>query len=303
MEDCSGKGEDGLKEDPTLNAALANGSKNMRVVRIRTGEIFSRTKVPGASYAVNQYVGCQHSCLYCYAKFMCKWKRYGKWGSWIEVKENAPDLVRGRLVPGRVIMSTVSDPYQPIEAQFELTRRILGNAHRDLELSILTKSPLVVRDVDFLLRMRKCEVGLTVNGFEGKVKDLLEPRAPEHASRIDALRRLSRVGIRTFVFISPVIPRLVDVESLLNGVSELGSHFYVELINARMAGSEFMKVLRSISRESYHVLMEKSKWKAYIEEIRRLIFRRREKISLILHNRFKMENKIHADLERWISGE
>jgi len=275
----------------------------VKIVRIRAKEIFSKTRIPEASYVINQYVGCQHSCLYCYAKFVCRWKNYGEWGTWVEVKENAPELVKGRLVHGKVVMSSISDPYQPIEAQLRLTRRILENMNRRLRLSILTKSPLVTRDIDLLSEMERCEVGLTVNGFEGQVKDLLEPHAPVHASRIDALRRLVGASIRTFVFISPVIPKLVDVESLLDEVSGLGNHFYVELINTRMAGREFMRVLRSIRRESYDILVDGDRWRAYVEEIRRLISRRREKIALVLHNKLRVENRIRTDLERWIHGE
>ena len=87
----------------------------MRLIKTKAKRAFTPTKIPGADYVINQYVGCQHACKYCYAKFMCKWHNYGKWGEWVVVKENLPELVKKESVRGKTYMSSVSDPYQPIE--------------------------------------------------------------------------------------------------------------------------------------------------------------------------------------------
>jgi len=81
----------------------------------------------------------------------CKWKPYGEWGSWVEIKENAPELAR-KHVKGSVVMSSISDPYQPLEGKLKLTRRVLRYMDKRNELSILTKSPLILRDVDIYLK-------------------------------------------------------------------------------------------------------------------------------------------------------
>ncbi len=81
----------------------------MKVIEVKAKKLFVRSGIPGAKWVINQYVGCGHTCLYCYAKFICRWKRYGRWGSWVEVKTNAPELAR-RYVDGWVVVSTVSDP-------------------------------------------------------------------------------------------------------------------------------------------------------------------------------------------------
>ena len=119
----------------------------MRIIKVRAKRAFNPSKIPGAKWSINQYVGCQHSCMYCYAKFMCRRYNYGEWGSWVVVKENIPNLVRGKYVSGYVYMSTVSDAYQPIESRFNLTRRILENMNKRIKLSVLTKSDLILRDI------------------------------------------------------------------------------------------------------------------------------------------------------------
>lgn len=96
-----------------------------KLIKVEAKEIFTKTKLPGCDWVINQYVGCQHACLYCYAKFISRWRpgNYGKWGSWVEAKMNTPELVKGRYVNGWVYMSSISDPYQPIEKDLKLTRK------------------------------------------------------------------------------------------------------------------------------------------------------------------------------------
>ena len=114
--------------------------KEIKLIKTQAKEIFTKTKLPGCDFVINQYVGCEHNCLYCYAKFIAKWKpaEYGKWGTWIEAKINAPVLVCGKKVKEDVFMSSISDPYQPIEKDLKLTRRILENLNKNTNLYILT---------------------------------------------------------------------------------------------------------------------------------------------------------------------
>lgn len=82
---------------------------------LKTEKAFYPSKLPGADYVINQYIGCQHACKYCYAKFVSRWYNYGLWGKWVVVKENMPELVKDKFVEGIVYMSSISDAYQPIE--------------------------------------------------------------------------------------------------------------------------------------------------------------------------------------------
>jgi DNA repair photolyase len=93
----------------------------MKIIKIKVKNIFTKTRLPGCDFVINQYVGCGHGCIYCYANAICKWllrmrgKRVpGKWGSWVIAKINAPELVKGKKIEGDVAMSSISDPFSQL---------------------------------------------------------------------------------------------------------------------------------------------------------------------------------------------
>lgn len=245
----------------------------MKVIETEAKNLLTKTGIPGADWVINQYVGCQFSCLYCYAKFMCRFKPsdYGKWGTWVEVKANAVNLIRDKKIEGRVFMSSVSDPYQPVEKKFELTREILKIMDKDVELSILTKSDLVIRDIDLLKQFKKVEVGLTINTFSGKDKAIFEPYSPPSQNRIEALKELHESGIKTYAFISPIIPELIDLEKIIRECKPYVDYFIFELINVRGAGREFLKIIHDQYPESYEILTDRRRFKFFVEEVQDII--------------------------------
>jgi DNA repair photolyase len=173
--------------------------------------VLSKTGIPGARWALNPYVGCAHACRYCYAEFMKKYTGHTEpWGTFVDAKVNAPEALERELrraARGVVMLSSVTDCYQPLEERCRLTRRCLEllRAHR-FPVRILTKSPLVLRDLDLLRRFTEIEVGLTVTTDEERMRRLFEPGAPPIADRVDALGRLREAGVRTYVFIGPMLP-------------------------------------------------------------------------------------------------
>jgi len=239
----------------------------VRVIRERAGRAFSPTRIPGARWVINQYVGCQHACRYCYAKFVRRRYDYGRWGSWVVVRENMPELVRGRYVAGKVYMSSVSDPYQPIEKRLELTKRILESMNKRIRLSILTKSDLVLRDVELFKRFENIEVGLTVNSFGESVKRDLEPRSPSIGKRIEALKRLHESGVRNYAFISPIIPKLTDIEEIISDTRDFVEYYFFEFLNFRAAGAEFRRLLRDRYWEAYEVVSNRDEFERYVRDM------------------------------------
>ncbi|NJE85034.1 radical SAM protein [Thermococcus sp. CX2] len=239
----------------------------VEVLERKAKSIYTRSKIPGVNWTVNQYVGCAFSCRYCYAKFLCRWRDYGEWGSWVEVKTNAPELARKRI-RGSVVMSTVSDPYQPIEAKLKLTRRVLRYMDKRNELSILTRSPLVTRDIDLFREFRSIEVGLTINGFDRREKRLFEPLAPVQKARITALQRLYDEGVRTYVFVSPIIPGVTDVRTIVEETRGFADRYFFEVLNLRASGKEFQWVLRENYPESYMILTDDEKFTRFISKLK-----------------------------------
>lgn len=180
------------------------------VQEIKAKSILNTSKI--YNYCLNPYTGCQVGCRYCYARLFMK--RYSghrePWGEFVDAKINAPELLHKQLNKARrgtVWLSSVCDPYQPLEAQYELTRRCLQElAQKQFPVNIQTKSLLVLRDLDLFRSFKKIEVGLTVTTDDERVAKLFEPGAASIRERLRALDTLHSSGIRTFAFIGPLLP-------------------------------------------------------------------------------------------------
>ncbi|NOX45254.1 MAG: radical SAM protein [Caldiserica bacterium] len=193
----------------------------MRVTGIEAKTILTPSKIPGVDYSLNPYVGCAHGCRYCYVARMPHIRARGlPWGTFVEAKVNAPELLRRELPrarPGTLVIGVSTDPYQPPERELGLTRGILealadSGARGRFEIRVLTKSPLVLRDTE-LLRELDAEVGITVTTDSEEVRGILEPGAPGIRERVEALWELKRRGLRTYAFVGPMLP--MDPERLV----------------------------------------------------------------------------------------
>ena len=193
---------------------------SMIVKEIRAKSILSASKV--YDYVVNPYTGCQHACTYCYARFMKRFTGHKEpWGEFVDVKINAPYLLRveiNKKKKGSVWMSGVCDPYQPLEAKYGITRRCLEIlVQNSWPVIVQTRSPLVLRDVDILQEASDSEVGLTVTTADDSIRKLFEPYAPPIKDRLDALDELHRARIRTYAMIAPMLPGAEGLVETLNG--------------------------------------------------------------------------------------
>jgi DNA repair photolyase len=192
----------------------------MIIKEIQAKSILVESKI--YPYVINAYTGCQHACSYCYAKFMKRFTGHQEpWGEFVDVKVNAPDLLRRQIVkkqPARVWVSGVCDPYQPLEARYQLTRQCLEIlAQNDWPVVIQTRSPLVLRDMDILQKGKFFEVGFSVTTADDAIRKLFEPNAPSIQERLRALDELHRAGIRTYAMIAPMLPGAEDLPALLAG--------------------------------------------------------------------------------------
>ncbi len=193
----------------------------MIVREIEAKTILTKSQI--YEYTLNAYVGCGHDCLYCYAKFMKRFTGHREpWGKFVDVKINAPELlareVRKKRKKGRVWISGVCDAYQPLEAKYKLTRQCLEIlAASGWPVTVQTKSPLVLRDIEILKQSEDCEVGFTITTADEKVRRIFEPGAPPIAKRIEALGILHDEGIKTFVMVAPMLPHSDSLADLLKG--------------------------------------------------------------------------------------
>ncbi len=191
----------------------------------------------GAAYNLNPYRGCEHGCIYCYARPGHEYMGYSAgldFETKIFVKRDAPMLLRRELSakswrPEPISLSGITDVYQPIERELHITRQCL-EVLLDFRqpVGIITKNRLVTRDIDLLAEMASfgcAAVFVTVTTLDLKLNRILEPRTSAPAQRLDAIRQLSAAGIPVGVMVAPVIPGLTDHETpaILEAVAEAGA--------------------------------------------------------------------------------
>ncbi|MGZ3594487.1 MAG: radical SAM protein [Syntrophales bacterium] len=213
----------------------------MKITLIKAKNILSRSKV--YDYALNPYVGCQHECLYCYAKFMKRFTGHKeKWGEFVDVKINAPELLASEVKKkkvARVWISGVCDPYQPLEKKYMLTKQCLEIlVESGWPFTVQTKSALVLRDIEILKRADDVEVGFTITTADEKIRKIFEPGASPSRVRIEALARLHAEGIRTFAMVAPILPGAEGLVSALKGKVE---YVIVDRLNYHYADAAYKK--------------------------------------------------------------
>ena len=219
--------------------AGSGSSPETRFYRDASRSILARNDSPdvGFDYSVNPYRGCEHGCIYCYARPTHEYLGFSAgldFESRIVVKEDAPALLRGQLLsprwePQPIAMSGVTDPYQPVERTLEITRGCLAVlAEFRNPVAIVTKNHLVTRDIDLLGELAKHDaaaVAVSVTTLRRDLQRVMEPRTSIPSRRLDAIRSLSEAGIPVRVMVAPVIPGLTDEEipSILEAAADAGA--------------------------------------------------------------------------------
>jgi DNA repair photolyase len=259
--------------------------------KIAAKSILNRCGIPGIDFVVNPYIGCRFACKYCYASFMGRFvgKTVADWGEYVYAKTNAPELLRAELpkklknkgVGKEIFFSSVTDPYQGMEAKYRLTRRCLEEliafGFGGL-VSILTKSDLVLRDIDLFKKLPRVSVGLTVTSTDDGVSRFFETYAPPSSRRITALAALHKEGIKTYAFIGPLLPHFVAQEDALDrlmaAIAQSGTRdIFVEHLN--LSSYIRNRLMEEMKREERAVVEKfySSQSKAYREELDVLVRR------------------------------
>ena len=165
-------------------------------------------------YSMNPYSGCSFGCTYCYAAFFSRSKeKMDNWGKWVEVKENAFRLLqkfRTKPLNGKTIyLSSVTDPYQPIEKELEMTRKLLvelAEFHPEVRLVIQTRSSLIERDIDILREFKFLQVNMTITTDSEEIRKVFEPYCPSNKKRMEAVTNMQSNGIQCCITMTPLLP-------------------------------------------------------------------------------------------------
>ena len=201
-----------------------------KINEITAKSILNKSGLPASDWDINPYNGCQFGCMYCYAAQIARWHHPGEeWGSFLDVKINAPELLKIELEKleikfnkkdfGFIFFSSITDPYTGLEAKYQLTRKcleVLADFGYEGGIGIQTKSPLVLKDIDILKRLKNVQVGFTVTTLDDKVSRFLEVAAPPVSARIQAIKELTAAGISTYAFIGPILPHFVNSQKEIN---------------------------------------------------------------------------------------
>jgi DNA repair photolyase len=206
-----------------------------------TKSVITRNNSPDVGFetSLNPYRGCEHGCIYCYARPTHEYLGFSAgldFESKIVVKTNAPELLRAELdsprwQPQTLVLSGVTDPYQPIERKLRITRGCLEVLAKFRNpVAIITKNHLVTRDVDLLRDLAAHDavaVNISVTSLDSNLQRVLEPRTSSPQARLETIQQLRNEGIPTGVMVAPIIPGLTDheVPNILNACARAGAQF------------------------------------------------------------------------------
>ncbi|MFW9990572.1 MAG: radical SAM protein [Candidatus Odinarchaeota archaeon] len=254
-------------QDATPSTPLVVSYACSRGLTVTSGYLRLKNTI---DYTLNPYTGCLFGCSYCFVakSFRFRHKRVGmeKWGSWLLVKENIPRLLtrdlkllqqKGQLSSTVIRLSSVTDPYQPVEPRFGITRQCLEILieYPPGQLYLQTKSDLVLEDTDLLQELSgHLVVAVTINTDREDIASLFEPRAPSLQRRLHVLEKLKNEGIKTRVIASPILPS--DPEKFSHLVKDKADSFVLKTIEDDGSGGcrlrpEALRIMQENGLEEY----------------------------------------------------
>jgi DNA repair photolyase len=271
-------------------------------VRSLLNRCVSKRELP-FTWTINPYRGCEFACKYCYARYTHEFMEMrdgAEFEQKIYVKQHAAELLRQELRQVKsaeeIAIGTATDPYQPAERRFEVTRTILEEfaRHQGFELGIVTKSNLILRDLELLQRIAENNtvgVSVSVTTLDVDLARILEPRAPRPDLRLEAVRKLNQAGISAGVNCAPVIPGITDsprdLEALVRAAAEAGAQhvFANPLFLKPCSAAVFLPFLKQEFpqlAESYHQRYKNRAFlpKSYHRRISQVVGRLRVKYGI-----------------------
>jgi len=202
----------------------------LKYVEIYVKTALSKSGLESTDYALNPYKGCEHRCVYCYSPYVIHMP-LEEWNGVVYVKRNLPTVLDKELKKkkGFITIGTVTDAYQPAEKKYEITRKSLEVLRRHRrDISILTKSSLILRDIDIIERIPHAEIGVTITTLQEEWRRKIEPNASSIDERLRILEEFRDKAI-TYAFIGPIFPDILmdDLPELLNLLKEFGVSYVI----------------------------------------------------------------------------
>lgn len=239
----------------------------------------SPSKLPASDYVINPYIGCTHRCMYCYASFMGRFTGHAgePWGTYLEPKQYSSMKLPRNLKGKTILVGSVTDAYNPAEKKYHMMPDILrALSECQAHVEILTKSSLILRDMELLRRIPDLAVGISLSNLDQADNDILEPNASSASDRLNTLRILHQNGISTYLFVAPYLPGITRLGMLADAAGESVDYICVENLNLRGASKTHMldaiarlhPTLEDLYRDIY--LRDHPYWHAVEQEIETL---------------------------------
>ena len=247
----------------------------MVVNEITVNDYLTKSNLPDSDYVINPYVGCTHGCKYCYASFMKRFTGHKEnWGDFIDIKRCNKPIDLRKISGKNIFLSSVTDCYNQYEKDFCITRNILEQLiDSDCNLSISTKSKLILRDIDLLKQMKNLIVCMSINTLNEKFKSDMD-NASTIKERMDTLKELHNNGIYTVLFMSPIFPYITEWKEIIDQTKDYVDEYWFENLNLRgNYKKEILDYIRTNYSDLYSdyidIYLKKNNkyWKDLAEEI------------------------------------
>lgn len=215
--------------------------------------VLIKSNLPAGDYSANPYSGCAHACKYCYASFMKRFTGHQEpWGTYVDVKY-WPEIKNPQKYAGKeIIIGSVTDPYQPAEEKYGRTRALLKQMKGSgAKISIITKSDLVLRDLDLIKTFPGARVSWSVNTLDESFQKDMD-KASSVESRLGAMKSFYRAGVDTVCFISPIFPGITDAKTIIKRVKRQCGRIWLENLNLR---GDYKKTVIDYIRKKYPSLL------------------------------------------------
>ena len=199
----------------------ARRKMNVVVRHVKVRSLLSPTKL-GADFVINPYVGCPHGCVYCYAACITRARsgRTEPWGTFLDVKHPTAPVDPARIFHKEILLSSMTDAYNPYEERSQATRDILRSLlPAQPGITILTKSALVTRDIDLFKEFPRVKVIFSFSSLDDGFRRKMEPHAAAPLKKLAALRELREAGVDTAVMAAPIFPAITDCAAIIEAAA------------------------------------------------------------------------------------
>ena len=206
----------------------------MVIKELNIKDYLTKSNLPDSDYVINPYVGCTHGCKYCYASFMKRFTGHKEnWGEFIDIKRCDKPIDLNKITGKNVFLSSVTDCYNQYEKEYCITRNILKQlVNSDCNLSISTKSKLILRDMDLLKQMKNLIVCMSINTLDETFRSDMD-NASTIKERMDTLKELNNNGIYTVLFMSPIFPYITEWKEIIDNTKNYIDEYWFENLNLR----------------------------------------------------------------------